>query len=148
MTPFISTVILIALVVGIGIIISGWLTHFAAEQTETATTKSGEKITCTYASLYVRNATYNCTSDKLSLKLENTGKIDLVNFRVGVIFNNGSSPEFYLSPNETIRAGSIKIMYNSSIDSDDINQINVISAICPNEARDTVSGNSIYYLNC
>jgi len=72
-SPIIAAVILIALVVAIGGVVSSWVYSFVTENTHTDTCG----ISTTYS---VSDASFNQTSGQLMVKVKNSGKNSIFNF--------------------------------------------------------------------
>jgi len=75
-SPLIATVILVAFVVGIGIIITSSFTTMTKTQTNLATRNAN----CPGAVLDIVSATCNATSNELQIVVTNAGSIKLQNF--------------------------------------------------------------------
>jgi len=86
-SPLIATVLLLLMAVGVGAIIWTWLTGFAGKTTSEAGQVT-EKM-CADGSFQIKSCTYS--GGTLTIKLENTGQIDLNTFKVFVINSDGST---------------------------------------------------------
>ncbi len=72
-SPVIATVILIAIAVTLGGVLSSWMNSFVRETTDTET--------CAIRTLYtVTDATYDADSGEVRMKVRNTGSSPLYNF--------------------------------------------------------------------
>ena len=140
-SPLIATILLIAFVIAVGGILSGWLVSFTKERTEEARLKGETDIRCSYASLYISDANCNSTSSELSFIVENTGSIDLTEFEMIIIYSNNTAFTLKVTPNSvTLNPGDIEVFYNDTDISDcnDISQALFKSDTCPSDARDKV----------
>lgn len=82
-SPVIASVILIAVSVSIGVIVSTWITHLIQEQT------TGSRL-CAINTLYnIENARWNISANNsIWLKITNEGEEELYGF--GVVMDNGT----------------------------------------------------------
>ena len=143
-SPLIATILLIAFVIAVGGILSGWLISFSKEKTDEAKTKGEAEIKCSYSALRIMDADWNSTETKLSLIIENRGTEDITDFRMVVIYNNNTAMTFKVTPSTTLSPGDIEVFYNSSIsDCNKIDQVIFFSNTCPVDARDKVLGSNI-----
>jgi len=139
-SPLIATILLIAFVIAVGGILSGWMISFTKERTEEARTKGETDIKCSYSSLYISDANWNSSQTKLSLTAENTGSEDLTDFRMIVVYNNNSAFTLLATPASTaLNPGDVEVFYNDTVsDCDDISEVILKSNTCPNDARDSI----------
>lgn len=139
-SPLIATILLIAFVIAVGGILSGWLISFTKERTEEARIRGETDIKCSYASLYISDADWNSTDEKLSLTVENTGSEDLSDFDVTVIYSNNSAFTVEVGPSVTLSPGDVQIFYNDTGLSNcaQISQVILKSNTCPTDARDRI----------
>jgi hypothetical protein len=93
-SPLISIVLLVALAVAVGAIISTWLFGFTQKQTTTVGERAEESIICSYASLLLSNVKY--CNGRISGQIENTGDISLLIKKLLIIYSNGSTQEIGL----------------------------------------------------
>jgi len=99
-SPVVASVILIAVSVSVGVIVSTWITHLITEQT-------GGSRMCAINTLYnVESAKFNMTgNDKLRLKITNEGEEGLYGF--GVNMDNGTDIIILNSTHFRIEQGNI-----------------------------------------
>ena len=144
-SPLIAVVLLIAFVIAVGSILSGWFVSFTKERVAQAKEKGEEDITCSYANLYISGADWNNTLGKLSLTVENTGSEDLSDFRMVVIYNNNTVDTLQVLPETTLSPGGIEIFYNQTDvgPCSDISQVIFKSNTCPVDAKDEVESTDI-----
>ena len=139
-SPLIATILLIAFVIAVGGILSGWLVSFTKERTDEARVRGETDIRCSYANLYVSDADWNDTNGRLSVTAENTGMEDLSNFNMVVIYQNNTAFTLSVLPSVTLSPGDIQVFYNDT-DVDNCTQISQVifkSDTCPNDARDKI----------
>ena len=139
-SPLIATILLIAFVIAVGGILSGWLISFSKERVEEARTKGETETQCSYSGLSIDDADWNDTETKLSLIVRNSGTEDLTDFRMVVIYNNNTALTFRVTPGSTtLNPGDVEVFYNSSVsDCNKIDQVIFFSNTCPNDARDKI----------
>jgi len=144
-SPLIAVVLLIAFVIAVGSILSGWFVSFTKERVEEAKEKGEEDITCSYANLYITDAHWNNTLGKLSLTIENTGSEDLSDFRMVVIYNNNTVDTLEVLPKTTLTPGDIEIFYNQTNvgPCSDIDTVIFKSNTCPVDAKDEIESTDI-----
>ncbi len=145
-SPLIATILLIAFVIAVGGILSGWLVSFSKERTQEAATKGETDIKCSYASLYVSDANCNSTKKTISLIAENTGNQDLSDFTLTVIYVNNSVSNIGLGPSSVILyPGDVENFYNGTetVICNNISKIIFKSDTCPVDARDSLDKNDI-----
>jgi flagellin-like protein len=91
-SPFISTILLIAITVAVAGMIGLWITTLTHTQTGIVGNKTEEDIDCRYAGIKIDDSTIQCnfagSSDQLNFTLENTGTVDMYNFN-GEIYLGG-----------------------------------------------------------
>lgn len=148
-SPLIAAVLLIAFVVATAGILSNWFVSFSKERSQEITTKGEKTITCSYAGLYIDNAEYNNTETKISLEVQNTGTIDLTDFKLQIIYNNQTSSEYIPTQNnKTMNPGDTRVFTNSSVSSCGIDKVIFLSDTCPVDSRDKLTSGSITFYGC
>ena len=113
-SPLIASVLLIALVIGIAGIYSGWFTNFIKTITSTIGKNEEIRIQCTYGEVSLRNLIYNITSENLTGEIENTDIIPLGNIDLEIFYNNVTKEDKDL--NMTLNPGE-KDVFNIAIGS-------------------------------
>ena len=135
-SPLIAIIVLVALVVTLGGLLSVWLTSFFYEA-------SSEDDTCAITTLFtVTGPTYNASDGQIKLMVKNTGRDDLYNFTLEL--DNGTL--FALvpatSPNETYSLApgrSQYVMANAShYNITNIDTVKLLVASCPTHSSSTV----------
>ena len=144
-SPLIATILLIAFVIAVGGVLSGWLVSFTKERTDEARTQGETDIMCSYSALYISDSDWNDTTKKLSFIVENTGKEDLTNFRISVIYKNSSSKNLKVLPSTTLEPGDVAVFYNQTHvgECSDISKVFFRSETCPTDARDSILSTDI-----
>ncbi|MFB6075697.1 MAG: archaellin/type IV pilin N-terminal domain-containing protein [Candidatus Aenigmatarchaeota archaeon] len=148
-SPLISVVLLVALVIATAGIVSQFYLRFSRERTKEVADRGSQTITCSYAGLYINNAEYNATSNLFLLDVTNTGQIDLTDFKIQIQFGNRSTAEYIPTRfNETMSPGDNWFFKNSSIGTCSIDKVIFLSERCPVDSSDQLSGSSISFYNC
>jgi len=156
----ITFAILIAMTATIAIIVSGWLIPFLREQTGTIENQTKEKLDCQYASLYIKNVTYNCSDDcsvnatrNLTVEVENSGSVTIridniyIKNTTGALFSFALNETKALSTGDTIRIENVSAMVCSGINNS-IDKVRIISTNCPGTAYDSFPGSDVNFLDC
>ncbi len=126
LSPLIATVLLIAFTMAVAIILSNWVLDYSRTQTATLNEKGSKQVTCSSAWLDYESAIYNSTHKIFSTELINKGNVPLGGLKMIVIYNNGSSSEYIVSPsNVSLGPGSSLQVSNSSVDSPSITRIRI-----------------------
>lgn len=135
-SPLIAAVLLIAFVMALAGIISGWIIPFSKEQSKGAVTRGEEEITCGYSGLEIKNAEYNSTGGEISLEVENTGSEPLSDFVIRALYKNDSVSEYNSTPaNITMEKGDLKIFRNLGQIASNLERIDFYSEDCPTKSR-------------
>jgi len=92
-SPLIASVLLIALVIGVAGIYSGWFSDFIKTITSMIGSHEGIRITCTYGDISLRNLIYNTTSKNLTGEVENTDIIPLGNIDLEIFYDNATKED-------------------------------------------------------
>lgn len=126
LSPLIATVLLVAFTMAVAIILSNWVLDYSRTQTATLNEKGSKQVTCSSAWLDYASAIYNSTHKIFSAELINKGDVPLGSLKMVVIYNNGSSSEYILSPaNISLGSGSSRQILNSSVDSSDMTRVRI-----------------------
>ena len=130
-SPVIAVVLLIAITIAIGGVVSSWIRSFVDEGTHTSTCA----ITTAYT---VQEAHYNASDGMIKLKIKNNGKGDIYNFTVEA--DNGTLTESIpaSSPASSYRLGPGKTQYilanSSEHNITNIEKISLLVGSCANYA--------------
>ena len=92
-SPLIASVLLIALVIGVAGIYSGWFSDFIKSITAMIGTHEDIRIKCTYGDISLRNLVYNSTAGNLTGEVENTDIIPLGNIDLEIFYNNATKED-------------------------------------------------------
>lgn len=147
-SPIISAVILIAFVVAIGGILSGWIITFAREESNNITSRGGEQITCGYSALSVNDVKYNTTNKRITVEVSNTGDLALSGFRIQATYQNNTVSD-EISPsghNKTLREGRVMFLTDSGSIDTNIGSLSLYSEDCPVQSRTTVERKHITFV--
>jgi len=159
-SPLLSAVLLVSIVVGMSLIISQWSSALSKSQGSEITNKTQERLSCQFANLYVRNATLFCNNDcsagtmhTVNVSIVNSGKrnVEISSF---VLRNTtGNLTVFSLNETKSIQAGSSLTVTNVTYDNcapfnNTVDRLIVSSLNCPSNAYDSFPGSSIAYAAC
>jgi hypothetical protein len=160
LNQIVSFTILIAVAVSVALIVQSWLMPFSNEQTSTLENQTKEKLACQYASVYIRNVTYNCSSDcsaaatrNITVEIENSGTltvgIDNIYIRntTGTLFSLSLNETKMLVTGDVVRLENISTMSCSGINNS-IDVVRVITNNCPGTAYDSFPGADVIFLDC
>lgn len=139
-SPFLAAVLLIALVMAIGIFIGPTILQFARETAEVTTETSQAEVACRARSgLLIRKVIYNESLECLRVKADNTGLLNLQDFKVEVVFENQTSAIYSLNGSATLPGGEVTWYRNESIGSFNFSELRLLSETCPNTASDSIT---------
>jgi hypothetical protein len=154
-----SAVMMIMLTIAIAVIVSGWLTAQSHDTGTQIRNQTKEKLSCTYAHLYIKNVTYNCAGDctsgnnhNLTIVLVNDGEVAVGISNIYV--RNTTGNEFQLNiPVTTFSVSDIKYLTNISRDTcsginGSIEYVTVSGMNCPSNAYDRFPGDLVRYVDC
>ena len=156
----IAFAVLISMAVTIALIVSGWLIPFIKEQTGTVGNQTTGKLACQYAFLYIKNVTYNCSTDcsvnaarNLTVEVENSGSVKIwidniyIRNTTGVLFSFSLNETKALSSGDIVRIENISTMLCSGINNS-IDKVSIITTNCPGTAYDSFPGSDVTFLDC
>jgi flagellin-like protein len=89
-SPFIASVLLIAFTVAVGAIVSLWINALMRSQASEVGSEADLAVKCRKAGIRILDDTIKCNftgTDYLNFSLENTGYIDVYNFRAYLYIN-------------------------------------------------------------
>src|SRR3989338_10669215 len=98
LSPLIATVLLVAFTMAVAIILSHWVLNYSRTQTQILDEKGSKQVGCSSAWLAFQGPVYNSTMKRFSVEVINQGNVPLGNFKMIVIYNNGSSSEYEIAP--------------------------------------------------
>jgi flagellin-like protein len=113
-SPLVASVLLIAATMSIAGILAYWASSFVSKQTETF---ENQTVTseCNYADFKIYSCSYNSSSRRLIMILENTRDVTLKNLNVFIFYSNSTvSPP--ISLNDTLVANQFKSFSLENID--------------------------------
>lgn len=150
-SPVIAAVLLIAFVMAAAAILSGWFVEFTKGAVKKEAETGEEIITCPLANIKIIDINYNCTTNKLFLYGQNSGRIDLRDFKLQVFFKNAttqwiSSPSL-LNSNITLKPGDIAA-FSATLESDDLDKVILSSILCPVASQAKVKRDEITFVDC
>ncbi len=92
-SPFIASVLLIAVAITVAGIFSGWFTNFIKTITSMVSEREGTRVQCSYGGIALSDLEYNTTSKHLSGYIENTDIIILGNIDLEIFYDNATKEE-------------------------------------------------------
>ncbi len=111
-SPFISTVLLIAFAIAVAAIFGGWMSTFTQTTTEEVQEHSEKRVTCSYGGIALEDLEYNQTTGNFSGKVENTDIIVLGNIDFEIFYTDASRTKLDL--NMTLEPGE-KNSFNQNV---------------------------------
>jgi len=112
-SPLIASVLLIAVVIAVASVYSGWFTGFIKTITSMIKQSEETRIMCTYGGISLSNLVYNNTSSHyLTGEIDNTDIIALGNIDLEIFYDNATKEEKDL--NKTLEPGE-KDVFNVMI---------------------------------
>lgn len=90
LSPLVATVLLIAFTVGVGGLISVWITSFTTTSSNIVSKEGEHQVLCSNGAIDITNLKYCSSLGNISGIIKNNGKITLGNITLQIIFNNGS----------------------------------------------------------
>lgn len=104
LSPLVATVLLIAFTVGVGGLISVWISGFTQTSSKIVSKEGETQIICSNGAIDLSNLRYCVNTNNISGIIKNNGRIALGNITLQTIFNNGSIVSHAL--NDTGTGGS------------------------------------------
>jgi len=92
-SPFIATVLLIAVAITVAGIFSGWFTNFIRTITTMTGEREGTRIECSYGGIALSDLEYNTSSKHLSGYIENIDIIPLGDIDLEIFYDNATKEE-------------------------------------------------------
>lgn len=90
-SDFISTVLIIAITISVGIALFNWIEPLSRSQADKVADDSTNKLKCQSASLRITTGKLNSTSTNVSVLAENTGNVNLAEIKFNIVFTNGTN---------------------------------------------------------
>ncbi len=126
LSPLVATVLLVAFTMAVAIILSNWVLDYSRTQTQILNEKGSKQVGCSSAWLAFESPVYNSTQKRFSVEIINQGNVPLGDFKMIVIYNNGSSSEYAINPvNLSLSPGSPAAISNTSVDSVAITRVRI-----------------------
>ena len=100
-SPLVATVLLIAFTVGVGGIISVWITGFTQTSSKIVSNEGEKQITCSNGAIDISNLKYCSAIGNMSGLIKNNGRITVGNITLQTIHGNGSSVSHALNDTGT-----------------------------------------------
>lgn len=90
LSPLVATVLLIAFTVGVGGLISVWISGFTQTSSKIVSKEGETQILCSNGAIDLSNLRYCSTTNNISGIIKNNGRITIGNITLQTIFSNGS----------------------------------------------------------
>ncbi len=143
LSPLIATVLLVAFTMAVAIVLSNWVLDYSKAQTQVLNTRGSQQVGCSGAWLDAEGAVYNTTAKRFSTEIMNKGDVPLGDFKMIVIYNNGSSSEYLIAPaNLSLGSGVSVSVQNVSVDSSAITRVRIPHNCSGSNAASTATVNS------
>ena len=147
-SPVIAAVVLIAISVAVGVLISGWVTQFVTRQTEVANS------CVTNTNYRIDSAVYSSGTKRLTILVTNLNNRGLYGFSVQfqngthIALYNSTGPELNVSPNvtkldplEEQRTAILTLATNATVDNSNLaytaTKLKVLNDACPTFSIET-----------
>ena len=124
LSPLVATVLLIAFTVGVGGLISVWISGFTQTSSKIVSREGETQLICSNGAIDLSNLRYRSSTNNISGIIKNNGRIPLGNITIQTVFTNGSIVSHSLNDTGTggasagnylvLRAGQI-FSFNVSI---------------------------------
>jgi flagellin-like protein len=111
-SPFIASVVLIALAVTVAGVFSAWLTSFTKETAKEVEKHSEKRVICSYGGIALEDLKYNKTTGNFSGKVENIDIIPLGNIDLEIFYGDDTRGKIDL--NLTLEPGE-KDVFNIDV---------------------------------
>lgn len=137
-SPFLATIFLIAITIGILGLIGPQLIDVVGEQAETTVDRASRDIDCSNAGLNLHGMDHE--NSRLELDIENTGLVELTDFRADIIYDTDSESIEFQESDVILPPGERMLLINETFDEPEEDYDNydilVVSETCPSHARD------------
>lgn len=160
LSVLVSSVIMIVIVLAVAGVIANWSSLFARERAGGVIGQAEKLLECSSADLFISSVEVDCQDrcgteqEKLvTVDLRNTGDVSLVIDRFYITNKIGDLFEFRFPVNKTITSGGVLSSFTESNFNcdhivDNIEVFEVLSRNCPDEGRDSLSGDDVVFINC
>lgn len=159
-SPLIAAVLLVAITVGISTLLSSWLSTTSSDTAAKLRNNTNVQLQCQYADVYVKNATYNCSSNcttgtqhTAAITVVNSGKKNLALDRFFIRNTSGDVTQLLLNETKTLNVADALTVSNTtratcSGINNSIELITVSSIECPSTAYDSLDGADVTFNSC
>jgi hypothetical protein len=156
-STIISAVILLALALTLSLITSDFISKTSKDRTEQIRDISKERLDCEFASLYIRNASLDCSScasgSSIAVTIVNSGRKAVDIDTIYVRNTTGTLLAFGVNGTRRLNATDVATFTNTSPVScgpmnRTIERFIVSSLNCPSTAFDFYPAKDVVYLNC
>lgn len=133
LSPLVATVLLIAFTVGVGGIISLWVSGFTQTSSKIVGKEGETQLICSNGAIELSNLKYSSATNNMSGIIKNNGRITLGNVTLQIVFTNGSMLTHALNDTQggagagnplALKAGQI-FSFNVSVGSSNYDRIHV-----------------------
>jgi len=156
----ISSVLLVMIAIVAALIVGSFMSTTATTSSETVENQTKQRLECSYAGLYIVNATYDCNSDcaagtnhTINVTVKNSGQVKLSVEHIYI--QNTSGHVFSFGCARNISTGERVTLTNTSDSActginGSISKIYITSTNCPFDATDQIEGDdpNLYSVNC
>ncbi len=104
-SPMVATVLLVAFTIGIGGLISVWLSDFTQQSSKTVSKEGQNQIICSNGAVDLSSLKYCSTTNNISGIIKNNGRITLGNITIQTVFKNGTLVSHALNSTGTGASG-------------------------------------------
>jgi flagellin-like protein len=159
-SPLLSAVLLIAIVVSMSLIVGQWSSALSQQRSSQISNQTEQRLSCQFANLYVKNVTFFCNNNCLAtirhtinISVVNSGKRSVQIESFALRNTTGNISIFRLNETKDLQAGSTFTSTNVTFDScvpfnNTIDRVIVSSINCPANAYDSFPGSSVAYAGC
>jgi flagellin-like protein len=115
-SPLVAAVLLIAITMTIAGGVAYWVTQFVQKSGDTFQSNATSFTDCGLANVAVRSCVYDVNNTRMTIIVDNIGRIDLSGLAAQVIYSNGSISSYTL--NGSIPTNRLQSYILSSVSSD------------------------------
>lgn len=156
---FIASALVIMLTVLVSAMVANWVPQTSRELTSSIRSQNADQLACSRASVFVKNATYNCsrscasgTLHTLNITVQNLGAVSLRFGNLSVVTTTGRLYSYALNETRNLTIGETEVFTNvSSAECTYINHsidsVRIASNNCGN-AGDSYPGSLVEYIEC
>jgi len=153
-----AAAMLVLIAVIASVLVGTWSIEISKGHGESIKNQTSEALACKYASIYILNATFNCSSNcnaginhSLNVTIKNNGQAGLTFNKLYALDMNNSLFEFPLPNNITVGVGNVVSLFGVSNTScstlnNSISKVKAVSINCATYGYDETE--TINYVNC